>query len=73
MALHFLQSVNTPKGPGIFIGYFRDGIECQVSRWVQRDGKKICVNEVYPAGVVTEAKTTVRTKPERVPVSQVQG
>lgn len=30
----FRQLVNTPNGSAVFLGYFRDGIEAQVSRYV---------------------------------------
>lgn len=69
---HFNQKVMTPKGEATFIGYMMpDGHECQVSRYVQRDGKKICVNEIYPEGQISEMKSGRSTKPETEPVSPV--
>ena len=69
--LKFGQAVDTPKGPGTFIGYFANGHECQISRWTKRDGKTITVNDVFPNGSVTYRKVTVHTKPKAEPVSQV--
>lgn len=64
----FMQAIQTPHGPGHFIGYFRDGDECQITRWKQEDGKRICVNEIYPTGQITARETTQKTKPQPAPV-----
>lgn len=69
---HFNQRVMTPNGEATFIGYMMpDGHECQVSRWVMRDGKKICVNEVYAEGQISETKSGHQPKPEPPAVSSV--
>lgn len=61
----FMQAINTPYGPGHFIGYFRDGLECQITRWAKRDGKNICVNEVYLSSQITarEKAEKIKTPP----------
>ena len=58
----FMQAINTPHGPGHFIGYFRDGDECQITRWKKRDGKDVCVNECYPVGQITARNSADQNK-----------
>ena len=64
----FMQAIQTPHGPGHFIGYFRDGLECQITRWKQEDGRKICVNEIYLSSEITARETPIKTKPQLAPV-----
>ena len=58
MSFKFLQPINTPRGPGHFIGYIGDGRDCQVTLWVQRDGKKICINPFFAVGQISERIST---------------
>jgi len=64
----FMQAIQTPHGPGHFIGYFRDGLECQITRWKQEDGRKICVNETYPSSQITARQKADQPKPQPAPV-----
>jgi len=64
----FMQPITCPRGPGHFIGYFTDGLECQITRWTTRNDKKICVNEIYPSSQITAREKTVQPKPQPAPV-----
>ena len=64
----FLQPIQTPHGPGHFIGYFHDGLECQITRWKQEDGRKICVNEIYQTSEISARSTAAQPKPQPAPV-----
>jgi hypothetical protein len=67
----FNQSVMTPNGRATFIAYLVGRNECQVSRWVHRDNKKYCVNEIYIVAQISNPKEARQTHPQPVPVSQV--
>jgi hypothetical protein len=64
----FMQPITCPHGPGHFIGYFRDGDECQITRWTMRNDKKICVNETYAIGQISARESTVKSKHQTAPV-----
>jgi len=59
----FMQPITCPRGPGHFIGYFTDGLECQITRWTTRNDKKICVNEIYPSSQITAREIGIKSKP----------
>lgn len=63
-----MQAIQTPDGPGYFIGYLTNGIECQVTRWTNRSGSKICINPTYPIGQITAREKAVQLKPQPAPV-----
>lgn len=64
----FMQAIQSPRGPGYFIGYFGDGLECQITRWATRNDKKICVNEIYLSSEITAREKAVQPKPQPAPV-----
>lgn len=70
-SFQFMQAVDTPRGAGYFIGYMDDGHNAQVAQWIQRDGKRIQVNRVYPVSTITPRKADDHRKPKPAPVSQV--
>jgi hypothetical protein len=52
----FNQTVMTPFGKATFIGYMIGmyPASCQVSRWVNEHGKRICRNEIYQTSQISD-------------------